>query len=385
MAKIKAPSYPHSMKLYEKVHRFLNDNAPKNPSNDNTLSNEHGKGFSFEEIMNGINYKFNQIDKRGDVYLEKPDGSKDYAPQAVHNLSVRFSEVINDIDYRLKKHGYKWSVKIGRKKGSTYFYRQYIPFDFINECEYDKTIHDLNLLKDVIGYTQTPLSNKAVKRDIISFSTSDLLGNVDLVKELFLAIRDRKVVEFTYNAAYSNHPKRHVLSPHYLKEYNLRWFLFGHTEEVTDLDNPDINVDPKPREGYYTFAVDRIDDEGIKVREDLPYHDSDTIKDYSAWFDEIVGVTHKTGHEEEPVDVDITTFDPYTHNRILVKPFHKSQVEISPATKETPGHIRLHLCVTQELESQLLSFGDSIVAKWEGKSYDNFFNRVNRMHDRYNK
>lgn len=356
--------YP-SQDLYKAIHDFFNKEARDFP----------GNKYSFEEVFTEIGYVFKP---NGDVITP----TKTYTSRKI--CVQRWYEVRDDINTRLEKHGITWKMKEGRGQGSKYCYEEPVPYDFPKECQDEKTLYDLDLLKDVIGYTQTPLSNKAVKRDIISFSTSDLLGNVDLVKELFLAIRDKKVVEFTYNAAYSNHPKRHVLSPHYLKEYNLRWFLFGHTEEVTDPDNPDVSADSKPREGYYTFAIDRIDDDGIKIREDLPYHDSDTIKDYSAWFDDIVGVTHETGHEEEPVDIDITTFDPYTHSRIMAKPFHKSQVEISPATKENPGHIRLHLCVNQELKSQLLSFGDSIVARWKGKSYEDFLKRVNRMHDRYN-
>lgn len=373
--------YPN-IEFYTAVHNFFNQKAKEEP----------GKRFKFRQVLQDLHFYIEEgyRNKNGikvpyTTVTPTPSVSS-MNPMGIEAMRNRFDDLTKDISERLKEHGIAWSFKIGEKASATYAYQENVPYNLPEECEKDKIKHDINLLREVVGYTQTPFSNKGIKRDIISFSTNSLLNNIGYVKELFRAIRYEKMVEFTYNAAYSNHPKHHVLSPHYLKEYNMRWYLFGYTEDVTDPDDESVNADSHPREGYYTFAIDRIDDEGIVVLSSndakYKYHTPQLITDYSTWFDDIVGVTHQGNGEL--VDVDIITFDGYTHNRIMSKPIHKSQVEVEPFTsKEEPGHIKLHLCMNQELQSQLLSFGDSIAARWKGKSYDDFLRRIDRMFRRY--
>lgn len=337
-------------KIYEKIHSVLNKEAVENP----------GKSFNFDELVTMIGYEITAkgiLNSKGKVMT---------------SLSKRLDEVMSDITYRLKKHKINWKVKEGRKKATRYSYKEKVIYDFPAECETEKEQADLELFKDVVGYTQTPFSKEGIKRNIISFSTNNLLGKISLVNDLFVAIRERKVVEFTYTGMHSNKPKTHIISPHYLKEYNMRWFLFGREE--------DESLGEKQKERN-TFFVDRIDDE-IQIRTDLEYHDPKI--DYSKYFDDIIGVTHWDNNA--PIDIDITTFNQYTHDRILSKPIHEPQEEIKPFDdKEGTGLIRIKgIRLNQELETQLLSYGDAIKASWEGNSYDNFLERINHMFERYN-
>lgn len=369
MAESKSKKRYPSQDFYRALHAFFNKEAREFP----------GNKYKFEEVMNELGYTIGNQDRHGE-YIILPNGDKTYTSR--HTFQVRFSEVIEDIGKRLKNHGIFWSVKEGQKKATKYGYAEPVAYNLPEECKLDKTLNDIELLKEIIGYTRTPYSNKEVEREIISFASGDLFGNIDFVKEIFLAIRERKVVEFTYHAANSNHPKHHVLSPHYLKQYNQRWFLFGYTEEVTDPDDDKVSADSHPREGFYTFAVDRIDDD-FKLRTDLNYHEPQSI-DYTTYFDDIVGVTHFTDRPTEPVDVFIQTYSKYIHNLLVVNPIHSSQVQMSPfKSKNKPGLICLHVCINQELERQLLGYGKNIKAEWKGKSYKDFLKSVSRMKDRY--
>lgn len=358
-----------SQELYRLLHAFFNKEATEFP----------GNKYGFEDTMIEMGYQF-VTDKRKGEYVIRPDGQESYSSRHIHQ--VRFSEVIEDIDKRLKEHGYSWSVKQGQKKATTYGYQEPVPYNFPEECKMDKTLNDIELLKDIIGFTRTSFSNKKVERDIISFTSIGMLDDIELVKEIYLAIRDRKVVEFTYHAAHSNHPKHFVLSPHYLKQYNQRWFLFGYVESVSDPNNVKLNADSYPREGHYTFAVDRMD-ENFMLRTDLKYHQPQTIN-YSTFFNDIVGITHFTDRPMKPVDITITTYSRYIHQLLMANPVHSSQVEEKPCvSKKEPGKIRLHVCVNQELERILLGFGENIKVEWKGPSYKAFLRRISNLNKLY--
>lgn len=286
------------------------------------------------------------------------------------------------MDRRLKAHGYIWSVKEGQRKATKYGYAEPIPYDLPEECDLDCMLDHIELLKEIVGYTRTSFSNKKVERDIISIASIGMLNDIDRVKEIFLAIRDSKVVAFTYHAVNSNHPKHFMLSPHYLKQYNQRWFLFGYVEEVTDDADESLNADSHPREGYYTFAVDRIDDDFV-LRTDLMYHQPQRI-DYSTYFNDIVGVTHFTDRPMKSVDITITTYSRYIHNLLMANPIHSSQKEVTPClSKNKPGSIHLHICVNQELERILLGYGENIKVEWKGTSYTSFLKRIDAMSKHY--
>lgn len=350
--------------LYKALYKFFNQEARDFP----------GNRYPFEDVMEKVGYTFDPKDNS----VETPAR----ANTTRRTLQVRFSEVIEDMDRRLKAHGYIWSVKEGQRKATKYGYAEPIPYDLPEECDLDCMLDHIELLKEIVGYTRTSFSNKKVERDIISIASIGMLNDIDRVKDIFLAIRDSKVVAFTYHAVNSNHPKHFMLSPHYLKQYNQRWFLFGYVEEVTDDAHESLNADSHPREGYYTFAVDRIDDDFV-LRTDLMYHQPQRI-DYSTYFNDIVGVTHFTDRPMKSVDITITTYSRYIHNLLMANPIHSSQKEVTPClSKNKPGSIHLHICVNQELERILLGYGENIKVEWKGASYTSFLKRIDAMSKHY--
>lgn len=186
-------------------------------------------------------------------------------------------------------------------------------------------------------------------KTIVEFDGNDRLRNIELLPELFVAIRDEKVISFDYHPY--GKPKRHVvLHPHLLKEFNNRWFIFGFAIQE---DGEFIN----------NYALDRICEDTVE-KEDATYISAQEKGiDYNGYFDDIVGVSHRRYAQE--IEIIVQTNDLYTHERIMSKPIHRSrQSELMPFDKDKGyGEIRLRLKPNLELLGALLSFGHHITVK----------------------
>lgn len=354
--------------LYRRIHNFLNKAANDFP----------GRRFNNIEIIESIGFEYQQ--KTG---LYK-DFAGDLADKSAKSFTQRLHEITSDIDRRLKDYGYEWNFKEGQRRGMTYCYKEIVPYDFPSEYVFEKNAQAL-LFKGFIGYKNSDNKTGKKQRDIISFSTNPLLSNISLVKEVFYAIIQERVIEFDYDATNSNHIKHVVLSPHFIKEFNQRWFFWGYAESVTEKETSKDCTNEKTREGLgsYTFRVDSIANLRILIDGNYTYHSAQPSVNYSSMFDDIVGVTHFL--ESRPVDVYITTYDYSTHRRIKTKPIHSTQIELEAYDKgkNSHGKFKLHVCINPELETILLSYGDTIKAEWEGKSYNKFLERISKMNHRY--
>lgn len=107
---------------------------------------------------------------------------------------------------------------------------------------------------------------------IIEFDSNPQLKNFELLPNIYQAIKNRQVIKFDYKP-YGGTKATKIIHPHYLKEYNSRWFLFGKEDMGKDCN----------------LAIDRIVSD-IKVVESVTYRSSSI--NYSTYFDNIVGVTH---------------------------------------------------------------------------------------------
>lgn len=207
--------------------------------------------------------------------------------------------------------------------------------------------------------------NQGKTSSIIAFDANEQLWHLELLPTFYFAIRDRQVLKFTY-APYGKSKRTLTFHPHYLKEYNLRWFVFGLT----------IDEDGK----QYTsnnYALDRIESE-VKVTEG-EYIPS-TI-DYSTYFDDIVGVTHLKEYQKERIEIEAK--DHYTYMRILTKRLHKSQKVVQPWNEQTEtGSFTIEVIPNPELLGLLMSFEGHIEVL--GNYRTKFREEVNRMYNLYN-
>ena len=180
---------------------------------------------------------------------------------------------------------------------------------------------------------------------VIEFEQCDYRNNIYL-PVLYDAIVTRHMVKFDYRSF--DKPVANVtFSPYYLKEYNRRWFVYGHTDESTG---------DASRERY---SLDRIKNLH-KIQSPLAPKPQ---KDYATLSKDLIGVSDSD--YEKPVDVVIETLNPKIHGLIVSKPFHPSQKEIEPfhedPSKGYPhGTITLHIRPNPEMYGRLLYYSDGV-------------------------
>ena len=111
---------------------------------------------------------------------------------------------------------------------------------------------------------------------VISSSLDRILTNIEYLPQLYEAITNKTVMEIEYKP-YDEEQVTLLFHPHYLKEYNGRWHLFGHAEGRV------------PEFGY-NIALDRIQ-EKPRERSKVEYVPAPNHF-YDEFFKDIVGVSH---------------------------------------------------------------------------------------------
>jgi predicted DNA-binding transcriptional regulator YafY len=202
---------------------------------------------------------------------------------------------------------------------------------------------------------------------IIEFDSNSLLKNIDLLPNIYQAIKNKQVIKFEYEP-YGKKKTIKIIHPHYLKEYNSRWFVFGKEDQGLKCN----------------LALDRIMSD-IEVVHDVEYQPS--VINYATYFENIIGVTHlqnkKINH------IEIKTLNLYTHERMITKPIHKSQMELHPFSihenGESYGMISIDVIPNFELLGVLMTF-ESNIEIMSPISYREYFSReIQKMNRRYSK
>lgn len=183
------------------------------------------------------------------------------------------------------------------------------------------------------------------EKPVIEFEQCDYRNNIYL-PVLYNAIVTRHMVTFDY-CSFDKPAANVTFSPYYLKEYNRRWFVYGHTDESTG---------DASRERY---SLDRIKNLH-KIQSPLAPRPQ---KDYAALSKDLIGVSDS--NFEKPVDVVIETLNPKIHGLIVSKPFHPSQKEIESfhedSSKGYPhGTITLHIRPNPEMYGRILYYSDGV-------------------------
>ncbi len=200
---------------------------------------------------------------------------------------------------------------------------------------------------------------------IIAFDSNEQLWNLDLLPTFYYAIRDKQVLKFTYTP-YAKPKRTLIFHPHYLKEYNSRWFVFGLAIEADGKQYSSNNC-----------ALDRIVSEIEKV-EKVKYIPSSV--DYSTYFDDIVGVTRLKAHQKEIIEIEAKDY--YTYMRILTKRLHKSQKVLQTWNEQSKtGRFSIEVIPNNELLGLLMSFESNI--EIFGTYRKKFENEIKKMYHLY--
>lgn len=308
----------------------------------------------------------NLIDKllRRDGYITYDDIIKEYSPEYVgvkreKNPKVSsIKKAINTMKKKLNEMGTGFEYSNGKDARNGFRYPQDNPDPFKSLREGEKKQLTKQLLRDYCKATRFMIPQVFAEKKVPSLLLDDkpshiiesdsnpLLCNIDLLPVFFEYIEKKKVVSFIYNARYVTEQKI-IFHPHFLKEYNNRWFIWGCLEKEDG-----IIVEA------YNYSIDRIVPKSLKVLEDKKFvYQAPSF--YLNLLKNVVGVT--IPKNKEPEKIIIETLDEKVHGLMNSKPIHCSQTEIQKYVdgKQT-GKFELYLIPNIEFFGNVLHYGESI-------------------------
>jgi predicted DNA-binding transcriptional regulator YafY len=192
-------------------------------------------------------------------------------------------------------------------------------------------------LEEVISSLELRFGIKANRDKVVSFEQNDQLKGIEFLSDLIDAIINHQPLKMTYRP-YKGEEQTMVFHPHYMKQYNSRWFLFG-LEDHGEYGMCTVNK-----------ALDRIVKFSIA---NVPFEENDKI-DYETYFNDIVGVTHDGKHPD--VEHVVLKFPKGRFPYVVSKPIHHTQQIVS----SDDGILSIDVRVNQELEQTIFSFGQQV-------------------------
>lgn len=188
---------------------------------------------------------------------------------------------------------------------------------------------------ELVARLETGFGLRQGAERIIEFEENPYLKGNEHITTLFQAILGEQVLAVTYQGFKQAEPVSSRFHPHYLKQYNNRWFVFGATEGY---------------EGITNLALDRI----IKLMPARGRFKPNTKVDYADFFEDVVGVSVPS----EPVTIVEIHVAPKLWPYLASKPLHGSQ-KVLKNTKSSVT-IRLDVIPNYELQALLLSYGEEL-------------------------
>lgn len=191
-------------------------------------------------------------------------------------------------------------------------------------------------LDELVGRLEQRVSLAPVPEaaPIIWFEQAPNYAGLPWLGSLYRAIRSRQAQWIGYEPFGAQQAQRQLVHPHFLKQYNHRWFLLGW---VPDTGKPAT-----------LFALDRIQE---LEPADVPYQPSLVAPE--SFFRDVIGVSVTEPQELQRI---LLRFAPARLPYVLTKPLHSSQVLQLVDGQE----LELRLVPTRELVTLLLSYGADV-------------------------
>lgn len=205
---------------------------------------------------------------------------------------------------------------------------------------------------------------------VICASLDRIHKNIELLPFLYESIINKRVLEIDYKP-YDEEQKTLIFHPHYLKEHNGRWHLFGHA------------VGCEPENGY-DLALDRIQSHP-REKDKMEYIVAPPMF-YINRFDNLVGVSHM----ENPIidDIIVRAHSSYIFNLLKTKPLHRNQdvkKEFGEYEDGAYGDFVVHVEVNNEFIGRILQMGAGLEIMAPKDARDLFSERVRELADLYYK
>ena len=205
---------------------------------------------------------------------------------------------------------------------------------------------------------------------VISASLDRILTNIEYLPSLYEAITSKTVLEIDYKP-YDEEEVTLMFHPHYLKEYNGRWHLFGHAEG-------------KEPEYGYNIALDRIQS---KPRERSMVEYVPAPKHfYDEFFKDIVGVSHMKDARKEHIVIRARSL--YIFKLMDTKPIHQSYTVVKPYAQYVDGEyaeFSVDVEPNNEFFGRILQMGAGLEIVSPESVRDEIAQRVHEMDDLYPK
>jgi len=264
---------------------------------------------------------------------------------------VRRRQIFDDITFMQSEAG--WAIPLEKHKDGKKVYYRYESKDFsiknqgINETEarqLQETIMTLSRFKgmpqfewmeELLIRLESSFNIKNTKSAIVGFEQNLYLKGLEHFSRIFEAIQNQKVLSIVYKSFKNTEANIQEIHPYFLKQYNNRWFLFGHSDKFGTLSN---------------LALDRIHDIEESKKAYLPNQDIN----FEEYFEDVVGVT-VTDKNPEKVLLEIEhSLWPYIES----KPIHGSQKYKGKTEKGV--QIELSLQINYELVALIFGLGERV-------------------------
>lgn len=285
---------------------------------------------------------------------------------------IKKRQLYDDIRFMESEQG--WNIELKKQKDGRRVFYKYENLKFsisnqpLNETEANQLREALLTLERFKGLPQynwinelnTRLEasfNLKQKSDvIISFEENEFLKGLEFIPELYNAILYKKVLNVSYKNFKTENSTSIIIYPYYLKQFNMRWFLFGKSDDYETITN---------------LALDRI--ESIEpINQDYINPDID----FNEYFDDIIGVTVPNDKVETIILEISESLLPY----LKTKPIHGSQI-----IKDLEGRncLQIKVIPNYELEMLILSHGEKIKILEPPFLVEKLLERVNKMKNNY--
>ena len=205
---------------------------------------------------------------------------------------------------------------------------------------------------------------------VISASLDRILTNIEYLPSLYEAITNKMVQEIDYKP-FDEEEVTLMFHPHYLKEYNGRWHLFGHAEG-------------KEPEYGYNIALDRIQS---KPRERSMIEYVAAPKHfYDEFFKDIVGVSHMKEAQKEHIVIRARSL--YIYKLMDTKPLHQSHTVVRPFAQYEDGEyaeFSVDVEPNNEFYGRILQMGAGLEVVSPESVRNEIAQRVHNLADLYHK
>jgi predicted DNA-binding transcriptional regulator YafY len=265
---------------------------------------------------------------------------------------IKRRQVFDDIKFMESEQG--WSVPLDHiKEGRRVYYRYYeksfsIKNQPINESELNqlretllilnrfKVLPQFEWMEEMLIRMESSFNIKGNLKSFVGFEHNIYLKGLNFFSEIFNAIQYQKALQIQYKSFKQEKPELLILSPYFLKQYNSRWFLFGHNQKLMCLSN---------------LALDRI----ASINEAKEKFIKNETIDFDEYFDDVIGVTIREGQKVVPILLQINKrLWPY----IETKPIHGSQKV--KGMNDDFVLIELSLQINYELATKIFSLGEEV-------------------------